>query len=194
MNSKVSRKNQCFIIGMLVVLVAIICLLAFSTREPEHVNVQAKLAEYTTVEEVENTADIIAVCEKKSEDAPTVMKNSEGDITAVFTLSLLEVKSVEKGNVVEGDMLTVLENEGYVEETNTVYHIAGYKKMKQGNQYLLFLRSADGNPWFIPVGVNIGKIPLDNDEEILAEQCNKPEIVTETKGMHKLIRVAYEQK
>lgn len=99
-----------------------------------------------------------------------------------------------KGEISVSEELTVLENEGYVQETNTIYYIAGYTKMKVGNQYLLLLRAADGNPWFIPVGVNIGKVPLDKKERILAAQCNEQEIIAETEKMNKKIKEKYVEK
>lgn len=139
-----------------------------SQKEAQHVNVSAKVDLYTDANTLVSDSEIIAVCEKISEDEPVVQKDGAGNILAVYTLSIVRVKSVKKGDVSVGDELTVMENQGYDETTNTVYHIANYQAMQSNHEYLLLLRSSTSDPWYIPLAVNAGKIPMNENESILS--------------------------
>lgn len=63
----------------------------------------------------------------------------------------------------------------YDKDKNISYHIAGYNNMETNNYYMLFLRHADGNEWYIPTGVVSGKIPY-NKSEVIAISNKKSEI------------------
>lgn len=82
--------------------------------------------------------------------------------------SSVKIESIEKNatdfSVELGEVIPIFENEAYDEEHNINYHIAGYQKMLMDNEYLLLLKHADGNDWYIPTGVVSGKIPQDEEE------------------------------
>ncbi|MGC2873717.1 hypothetical protein ACDL92_10555 [Ihubacter sp. mB4P-1] len=142
---------------------------------PEHICADAKVVRYEDTDDLIDKADVIAVCEKVSEGDSIVEKNEQGDLIAVYTLSTVNVKSIEKGNL-NDKQITIMESEGYVKELNKVYHIAGYEKMKRGNSYLLLLRKSETDSWYIPLGVNFGKIPLDKSERIMMEGTDTRDI------------------
>lgn len=178
---------------MLLLLVAGVCavLIVFSGEKPqkeaEHVNVSAKVDLYTDTEDLVSDAEIIAVCEKISEDEPVVQKDGSGNILAVYTLSTVRVKSVKKGNISSGDELTVMENQGYDKTTNTVYHIANYQAMQSNGEYLLLLRSSASDPWYIPLAVNAGKIPMNENESILSPGTEK-NLESETRALYDSVK------
>lgn len=83
--------------------------------------------------------------------------------------SLQQVEKVNKTSKSKNksyDIITILENEAYDENTRSIYHINGYKKMKPGKRYLLMLQKTEKN-YYVPTGVNYGKIAISNrDNEI----------------------------
>ncbi len=176
---KYCKKDKPILLGIVIVLLISLCifiLIERTHREPEHIYAEAKIVSYTDTDELIARADVIAVCEKISEDNNIVERNEQEDIIAVYTLSTLEVMSVEKGELENGEQLVVMENEGYVEAENAVYHIAGYERMQVGKKYLLLLRKSETDPWYITLGVNYGKIPLDENENILMKGASADQV------------------
>ena len=167
-----AKRRICLLMLLLLVIGICATFTLFSgekpQKEPQHVNVSAKVDFYTDTDALVSDSEIIAVCEKISEDEPVVQKDGAGNILAVYTLSTVRVKSVKKGDVSIGDELIVMENQGYDETSNIVYHIANYQAMQSNHEYLLLLRSSISDPWYIPLAVNAGKIPMDEKESILS--------------------------
>lgn len=152
------------IVGMICIKIA---------PQHNHMLVHAKTDEYTSVREIEDDSNIIVCGKKIHEDPSTIEKDDDGNLLTVYTMSTFKIDSIKKNNgeIEINDKIRILENQGYDEKTNTTYHIAGYQKMKMNNEYFMLLRKADskidGLDYYIPVGVNYGKIPLDNNEEIM---------------------------
>lgn len=145
-------------------------------RNPTSVVLCAKTDEYETLEEISTASDIVVYGKKTYENEPTIIEDTDGN--TFFTISEFEIMSIEKNSteqpVFVGQKIPILENEAYIEEENTIYHVGGYNKMELGNEYVLLLYYAHGNGWYIPTGVNTGKIPKD-ENEIMAN-VNKSEL------------------
>lgn len=86
-----------------------------------------------------------------------------------YTWSQIQVTKVHKdtaGKLAVGDIITILENEAFDAEYNTVYHLGGYNMMVPERSYLLFLTVAnldDGSEYYVSSGINCGTVSLEND-------------------------------
>lgn len=180
-------------ICMVILITVLFCLISSQAEvgNEKHVYVEAKLPEYNSLTELESAADLIIIGEKVSEAEPTIIETSEGTFGGVYTLSSFKIEEVKAGNASPSDVITILENEGYVEEYNMVFHVAGYEKMICGEKYLLFVREATDGEWYIPLGVNIGKVPMALDERVISNVCTDGELINSVISMHELIRDEY---
>ena len=159
------RKKILIFIGMLI----IICLgLGLGQW---NLIVDAKVDAYDSLDEIENVVSIIAKVKKVSEDPPMIRKNSEGGMLFTGTIGNVEVIEIYKDTSGRAlkifDILPVLENETYSETENINYHIAGYKKMEENKEYMLFLNYSEDDGWYVPCSAIWGKYPLDPNEDIL---------------------------
>lgn len=163
-------KPKIIIPTILIMLIIVVLVTNLSIKE-KHINLEAKVDSYETISELELDSNIIVSGSKVSEDQPTILKDEQENILALYTLSKYKIETIEKNNALNpvspGDIITILENEATIKEQHTTYHIANYQKMKTGNHYLLFLRYAEDNEWYVPAGVTIGKIPLIDSENLI---------------------------
>lgn len=94
-------------------------------------------------------------------------KDSEGNIFLTYTMSDLKITQVyknSKDNPISIDKnIEVYENEAYDSDENITYHVEGYQKMKQDEEYLLFLEETPEG-YYVPVSVIYGKVSIANNE------------------------------
>ena len=160
------RKKILIFIGMLIIICLGIGLGQWNQNKPANdLIVDAKVDAYDSLDEIENVVSIIAKVKKVSEDPPMIRKNSEGTIGNV---EVIEIYKDTSGRALKiFDILPVLENETYSETENINYHIAGYKKMEENKEYMLFLNYSEDDGWYVPCSAIWGKYPLDPNEDIL---------------------------
>jgi hypothetical protein len=140
----------------------------------KHIYIDAKLDEFNNLDDVEKKTDAIVIAEKISQDAPTILYGVEGRIDIAYTLSTFQVKKVISSEVLKsGDTFTMLENEAYDKKQDVTYHIAGYHRINQGQDYLLFLQQSDTDPYYIVTGVNYGKVNLEENETDYPKELRK---------------------
>ena len=183
-----SMKNRKIVLMLssIIFISAIIAICFFvgarSKTNPKDEVVGAKLVgEYNSLEDLTEASILIIDGTKVSEGKPILLKDKYDIVAGGYTLSTIRVDKIVSDhtgiNIKVNDTITVLENEYYNKETNTNYHIEGYKKMKNKKSYMLFLTYASENQWYIPTGVIYGKIPHDAKEEILVEDYDGSDIV-----------------
>lgn len=138
--------------------------------------VDAKVDSYESLDEIENAVSVIAKVKKISEDQPMVRKNSQGEMLFTGTIGNVEVIEIYKdtsGKAIKVfDSLLILENETYSKTENINYHIAGYKKMEENKEYMLFLNYSEDDGWYVPCSAIWGKYLLDLNEDILFQEEN----------------------
>lgn len=125
----------------------------------------------TTLMQIEEHADVIlsGVLIKRDEAADRTEDNDEAIIN--YTGSV-EVQKVYKNSSAlmlnESDTITVRETEVLlpIPEQERAYYVSGYLKMKEGEDYLLFLKYVEEQEAYIPV--EYGKIPINKAEVINA--------------------------
>ncbi|WPK13907.1 hypothetical protein R6U77_09750 [Lysinibacillus louembei] len=136
--------------------------------------VDAKTDVMPDLASIENKAEMIVIGKKVVQENPTVIYNQEDRIDVAYTLSNFLVQKVISGDEVQSGMeITILENEAYNKREDITYHIAGYELMKEDNEYLLFLRKSTTDPYYIIIGNNYGKVPLQNETSALREAVQK---------------------
>ncbi|MBB6631086.1 hypothetical protein [Clostridium algidicarnis] len=124
----------------------------------------AKVDEFPDLNSVEDNTDIIVVGKKINQEEPTIIYNQEGRIDISYTLSNFLIEKVISGNsFTSGTEIIILENAAYNKKENLTYNIAGYELMKTNNDYLLFLKKSETDPYYLITGVNYGKVPLQNE-------------------------------
>lgn len=159
-------------------MVTIICFCACG-KEPEHYMLEAKVMEITSLEEMEDTSEVIVKGIRKEGEKP-VIKEENGNMVSGYTFSDFEITEIYKdttNELAEGNVITILENEVYSEEENVVYHIAGYNMMEDGKEYLLFLNKASLNKsdYYVSVGVNYGTVSLEKDNRMVQRKTRNGE-------------------
>lgn len=146
---------------------------------PKHIGLDAKFKGYDSLENMEIDSSLIVKAVKVDEDEPTIVM-ADGLMVSCYTISNLEISKVYKDNTTEytsKDTIRILENEAYNKYDNTIYHVAGYEKMKLGDEYLLFLRKSNTDDWYIPVGIVFGKVDLGDDKAARYLNANEQEII-----------------
>ncbi|KIY23446.1 MULTISPECIES: hypothetical protein [Mesobacillus] len=166
----------------------------FNGSEPKVISDHAKVVSFETLSEMENESPIIVRGKKLGKLGQKKVKSKVNDnIISGWTEAEFLVKEVIKtdGNekvkpnakISVGEL--VYEHEGIIHTTN------GYKEMKNGEDYLLFLIERDG---VLSIrGVTFGKVPLNTDdvemyadedepeEEVKAERANFAKLFNEAK-------------
>ena len=142
-----------------------------NNKPAKDIVIDAKVDEYTSLAEIEDKVTLIVKVNKLSDDSPMIRKNSSDRILFTGTIGNVEVLKVYKNTsdrtISVGDQLPILENETYNKVENVTYHIAGYKKMEQNKEYMLFLDYSVEDEWYVPCSAVWGKYPLDPEEETL---------------------------
>lgn len=158
-----------FILVVLVINLANIYTKDKISKNITRLEVSAKTDEYASLQQVEKASDLIVEGIKMDEEKNVIQRDENGELLATYTLSTFKVEKVNKTSKSKNksyDIITILENEAYDENTRSIYHINGYKKMKPGKRYLLMLQKTEKN-YYVPTGVNYGKIAISNrDNEI----------------------------
>ena len=114
---------------------------------------------YRNLNDVEKETEVIVLGKKIKQNPSTIQKNN-GYVNGVYTISNFKIEKVFKGNFKPGDVVDVFESAGIDEETGKIYHIAGYELMEKDEEYLLFLRHSETDPWYMISGLKFGKISL----------------------------------
>ena len=137
-----------------------------------HVIADAKLDYYGNLNDVEKETEVIVLGKKIKQNPSTIQKNN-GYVNGVYTISNFKIEKVFKGNFKPGDVIDVYESAGIDEETGKIYHIAGYELMEKDEEYLLFLRHSETDPWYMISGLKFGKISLSGKKGDLRLEMEK---------------------
>jgi|GEM_PF-849638 len=112
---------------------------------------------YSTLEQVEQDADLIVAAELVGERATkNMVLNSM--VIETYGLAKVKVNHVYKGEVQEGDELTIAEP-GYFDGSGKYVSFEGYKLMEKDGRYILFLRTGTNNEQIV-IGLYQGKFDL----------------------------------
>ena len=77
----------------------------------------------------------------------------------IGNVEILEIYKNTSGKDLKiSDEIPILENEAYNKAENVVYHVAGYRKMEQDKEYMLFLDYSEDDSWYVPCSAIWGKI------------------------------------
>lgn len=138
---------------------------------PTDMSVEAKIDEYQSLESIENSVEIIVKAEKVSEEEPIIWRGSNDEPYFVGMIGNVKIINIYKDgsnqDITAGSIIPIFENEAYDAEKNVIYHVAGYKKMSIGKEYMLFLDYSESDNWYVPCSAIWGKYPLDSTEVIL---------------------------
>ena len=137
-----------------------------------HIIADAKLDYYGNLNDVEKETEVIVLGKKIKQNPSTIQKNN-GYVNGVYTISNFKIEKVFKGNFKPGDVIDVYESAGIDEETGKIYHIAGYELMEKDEEYLLFLRYSETDPWYMISGLKFGKISLSGKKGDLRLEMEK---------------------
>lgn len=147
---------------------AILVLIAAPSKEPKHYSISAKTISFSSLEEMEEYADVILKVTRTGQEKP-IVKHNQGAVYSGYTFSTVKIEAVYKdvaGSLKTGQELRILENEFFDENENIIYHVASYHMMEEGKEYLLFLNQhmySDGKTYYVAAGVNFGTVSIQND-------------------------------
>ena len=123
--------------------------------------VDVKTVSFESLKEMEEYADVILRAVRLDQEEPVV--------SGPYTFSQVKISRIYKdttGQLAEDQEITVLENEVYDVERDTICHVAGYNMMVAGEEYLLFLTHNElpgGREYYTACGVNFGTISTTED-------------------------------
>lgn len=166
-------------IGIIVSGILVCCLgvgfyLWNQKQPPGEVVIDAKVDGYDSLEEIEDKVSIIVKAKKVSENPSMIRKNGEENIRFTGTIGNVEILEIYKNtsgkDLKISDEIPILENEAYNKAKNVVYHVAGYRKMEQDKEYMLFLDYSEDDGWYVPCSAIWGKYPLDANEMLLFQE------------------------
>ena len=131
-------------------------------------NIEAKIVSYESVEEMDNDSSFIGKVKRLEGDEESVINKVNGAPTLNFTFTKVEIEEIYKDkskSLKVGDVITIMENEVYDEDTNTRYHLAGYNMMVPDYEYLLFAKNSTYNDvdYYYSSGVIFGTVSLSDD-------------------------------
>jgi hypothetical protein len=166
-----------------------------------HVNIGAKTLSFEALTEMEDFSDLIIKGIRMEQETPDITYENGIRISG-YTFSQTEISEIYKdveGVLNVGDNITILENEYYIPEENTAYHVAGYNMMRIREEYLLFLKGnihPDGFAYYVAAGVNYGTVALnvDNNSAMQSSQFSDTDSQDESLSYVKPIHEAAMQK
>lgn len=183
-----------------IIMTLSIALVACNNTTIKHNNSDAKMPNYETLSKLEESAEQIIRVKKTDVENP-VIKRSEGHLISAWTFSDVKILDIYKDisdSLKVGETVSILENEAYDKETNTVEHVNGYIKMVPDYEYLLFLRASEddnGEKYYVSLGLNLGTVSLQDDgreelintisgESINNETATDKEVISEIRNKY----------
>ena len=139
-----------------------------------HIFIEAKLDAYRNLNDVEKETEVIVLGKKIKQNPSTIKKDKVyRGVYGAYTISNFKIEKVFKGNFKAGDIIVVFESAGIDEKTGKIYHIEGYELMEKDEEYLLFLRHSETDPWYMISGLKFGKISLSGKKGDLRLEMEK---------------------
>ncbi|EAF0351853.1 TPA: hypothetical protein ACSY99_11390 [Listeria monocytogenes] len=166
------RKKMTIIAIITVLLLSIGGYITYQKMKPKpftEVAAEAKTDSFDSEEELSKASNVIVIGSLSKRGESQVDRDAEGGILAVYRMSDFKIAQVIKNDtkesLAEDTIIPIYENEGHDEKTNTTYHVAGYEKMENKETYMLFLTYDPEDKYYVPVGVNFGKMNVDSEKE-----------------------------
>ncbi|EAG3566754.1 hypothetical protein B8068_02690 [Listeria monocytogenes] len=166
------RKKMTIIAIIAVLLLSIGGYMTYQKMKPKpftEVVAEAKTDSFDSEEELSKASNVIVIGSLSKRGESQVDRDAEGGILAVYRMSDFKIAQVIKNDtkesLAEDTIIPIYENEGHDEKTNTTYHVAGYEKMENKETYMLFLTYDPEDKYYVPVGVNFGKMNVDSEKE-----------------------------
>ncbi|MDT0015980.1 hypothetical protein QJV03_02120 [Listeria swaminathanii] len=167
------NRKKTTILGIIVVLLLSVGgYMTYQKMKPKpftEVVAEAKTDGFDNEEELSKASNVIVIGSLSKRGESQVDRDAEGGILAVYRMSDFKIAKVIKNDtkesLAEDNIIPIYENEGHDEKTNTTYHVAGYEKMENKETYMLFLTYDSDYKYYVPVGVNFGKMNVDSEKE-----------------------------
>ncbi|MHC5291819.1 hypothetical protein [Listeria welshimeri] len=167
------NRKKFTILGIIVVLLLSIGgYMKYQKMKPKpykEVAAEAKTDSFDSEEELSKASKVIVIGSLNKRGQSQVDRDTEGGVLAVYRMSDFKITQVIKNDtnksLAEDTIIPIYENEGHDEKTNTTYHVAGYEKMENNETYMLFLTYDPEDRYYVPVGVNYGKMNVDSEKE-----------------------------
>ncbi|WP_187986683.1 hypothetical protein [Listeria marthii] len=130
------------------------------------------------MEELEESSPIIVTVTKGSEDKSITKESKDSDIpTEFYTMSEVKVNSIEKdetGILKENNLIKILEDSVEnvsVDGEEYDLTIDGYKNMKKGEEYTLFIRKSTSGDNYVLTNAVLSKYPVEkvSDRDLFLE-------------------------
>lgn len=144
---------------------------------------------YTSLEELENSSDLILVAEPQNNEHPEGKR---------YTFTSVEVQKIIKNDkerkVKKGDIVTVEEpyfiSDKPIVPGQTLYTLEGYTEMVKGNQYIIYLQYSEHHGYYYINSFTYGQYPLEmkleKDKHFMkGRQSIKEEIMIKYKDLVK---------
>lgn len=119
----------------------------------------------SSLNELEKNSEIVVIATKLNSEENKIIESPEGRIDDGYTLSEIKIKQILENSTGTDipETINIYENEFHDSENKITYHTNAYEKMKINNEYLLFLRKSETDPFYLVTGINTGKIPLSKE-------------------------------
>ncbi|WP_139489478.1 hypothetical protein [Brevibacillus dissolubilis] len=172
-------------LSLVVLLGASLTIGSTSSKQSIHEPIQKAVVQgthitYSTVEELENRADLVVIgspVKKFEEETAVVTYNQAGRFEDFYTPSEIKINEILKGTHSE-KIIFVNQNAAITTNLDGKEKIMlideGYSVMEKGKQYLLFLRKVNGEKFSV-IAVNQGKYNIDGTDDGEKEEAKHDE-------------------
>lgn len=175
MQIQILKKNKWILFLMTLMLMAscMATIFGINHNNKNIINLEAKLETVDSLNALETMSVVIVKGQKENViEQVEVVDPEYNEVIDEFTLSNIKILEVYKNDTKEaltvGNDIKVRENAWM--DQNTIYQVAGYQMMENGEEYLLFLGEDEKNGYFYPRGVLFGKISLDETTSLIYEE------------------------
>ena len=160
---KLNRLNKRLFVCVVAFFTIVLCGFIYCAKRPYSVN--QIMADRTALAEspsqLETESDLIVLVSPQTSENVLIKDPDDQNIILGYTKTIATILDVVKGDIEQGQKISITE-ECYTTDFNSVlWTQEGYLPMKQGNQYLLFLKAyeetSDYSGMYFPIDLEYGK-------------------------------------
>lgn len=174
MTKKIKRKSLLMVASFLLVIVAVVSVISISGNKVQY-NILAtdRLQLAPTYDDLELVSDIIVKATVVPGKENKIIEADDGTTVFGYTVTQLNISEVFKGDVINGETITITE-EYYTlaNQNNVVYTQGNYMPAQENCEYIFFLKAYDTTStyagMYFPVDLEYGKYSVNLAGEMVA--------------------------
>lgn len=167
MTKKITRKSLLIVTSFLLVIIVAVSVISFSGNKIQY-NILAtdRLQLAPTYDDLEVVSDIIIKATVIPGKENKTIEVEDGTIVFGYTVTQLNISEVFKGEITEGETITITEEYYTLAGNNNVIYTQGnYMPAQENGEYIFFLKAYDSTSsyagMYFPVDLEYGKYSVN---------------------------------